>query len=61
MTVRRDKGLSQEELAHICGASQAWINKIELGKSKISIEFLYKISSALECNVFNLIPNSIEG
>lgn len=59
MNVRRDKGLSQEELAHICGSSQAWINKIELGKSKISIEFLYKISSALDCDIFNLIPKNI--
>lgn len=60
MKARRDRGLSQEDLAFRCSVSQAWINKIELGKSKISIEFLYRVSSSLNCNVFILLPSDRE-
>lgn len=54
---RRERDLSQEELAYRCNVSQAWINKIELGKSNISISFLYILAKNLDCDVFDLIPS----
>lgn len=57
MKARRDRGLSQEDLAFSCGVSQAWINKVELGKSKISIEFLYRVSNSLNCDVSIFLPS----
>ncbi|GAN69851.1 helix-turn-helix domain-containing protein [Acetobacter orleanensis] len=54
--IRRERDLSQEDLAHRCNVSQAWINKIEVGKSIPSIKFLYVLSKNLNCDVFDLIP-----
>lgn len=54
---RRERDLSQEELAYKCNVSQAWINKIELGKSNASIKFLYILAKNLDCDVFDLIPS----
>lgn len=54
---RRERDLSQEDLAYKCNVSQAWINKIELGKSNPSISFLYVLANSLDCDVFDLIPS----
>lgn len=56
--LRREKGMSQERLAHEINCSQAFINQIE-SKSKVcNIAQIYKISSVLECSIFDILPNT---
>lgn len=57
---RREKGISQLDLANKCNVSQAWIQKIESGSKKIPLDFIYKLSFYLDCGVSDLIPDSIK-
>lgn len=50
-TVRKLKGLSQEQLALKSGLHRAYIGQIERGEKKIGIENLHKIAVALEVNI----------
>lgn len=45
--VRKEEGLSQEELAHKTGIAQQMISRVEKGKENISLITLKKISGAL--------------
>ncbi|ART93595.1 helix-turn-helix protein [Zymomonas mobilis] len=54
---RREKGISQLDLANKCNVSQAWIQKIESGNRKIPLDFIYKLSFYLDCAVSDLIPD----
>lgn len=44
---REKKGLSQRDLAKLCGVSQQNLSRIEQGKHAISYEYLKKIVEAL--------------
>ena len=48
---RREKGLSQEELAKRCGVSRQTINAIENNKYDPTLELAMKLAKALEKNV----------
>ena len=49
--VRLEHGIKQKDLARKIGISQGALTNFELGRRKISIEWLYKISRALEMPV----------
>lgn len=49
---RKEKGLSQNQLAGILGVSQPFMNQIESGKRKPSIDILIKICEVLEIPLF---------
>ncbi|MFD1259263.1 helix-turn-helix domain-containing protein [Entomomonas asaccharolytica] len=57
---RRDRDLSQEQLANEIGKSQSWIQKIESGKKPISLFLLYQLSEVLQCSIYGLIPETNE-
>jgi transcriptional regulator with XRE-family HTH domain len=58
---RKIKGLSQEKLAEICGASANYIALIESGKNFPSIKMLSRISGALEIDELDLFDkNSLD-
>jgi len=46
--LRKHKGLSQTELAELCGVSYVQINRIENGHHSPSAEMLYTLADALE-------------
>lgn len=46
--IRKEKALSQEELAHKAGLNRAYIGYIERGERKPSVDTLNKISKALK-------------
>ncbi len=46
-TLRKEKGLSQEELAERSGLNRPYISGIEKGKRNVSIETVEKLSQAL--------------
>lgn len=49
--VRKEKGISQEELANALGFSQPHIVKIELGQVNTSISHVSAIAKALDVSV----------
>lgn len=52
--MRKEKGLTQKELAKKTGLSIASIQGYEQGKYKPKIEQLEKLSAALECSLYDL-------
>jgi transcriptional regulator with XRE-family HTH domain len=49
-------GISQEELAARSGLHRGCINKVEKGAQNISLDNIYMLAKALECNTVDLIP-----
>lgn len=57
---RKDKNITQEKLAEICGLSTAHIGHIERGSRIPSLDTLFRISSELEVSVDWLLFDSAE-
>jgi len=47
VSIRKEKGISQEELAFNCGISRSYFGAIERGEKKISVAYLKKITDKL--------------
>lgn len=47
-TIRVSMGISQEELAFLCGLHRTYISDIERGKRNVSLENIEKIAHALK-------------
>lgn len=58
MRLRREKGMTQEKLANEIDCSQAFINQIETKAKDCNVEHIYKISSVLECSIYDILPNT---
>lgn len=52
---RKEKGLSQEELANICDLHRTYIGSVERGERNISIDNMEKIAIALEIDIKELL------
>jgi ribosome-binding protein aMBF1 (putative translation factor) len=50
-TQRRARGLSQAELASMCGTTQSAIARLESGGRPPRIDTLLRIADALDCNL----------
>lgn len=57
LRLRKEKALTQEDLANLVGKSQIWVHKIESGDEKINLDYLVLCSEALGCDLYDLIPN----
>jgi transcriptional regulator with XRE-family HTH domain len=53
--IRKEKGLSQEELAHKADLHRTYIGMIERAEKNITLLNIEKIASALEVNIKELI------
>ena len=53
--IRKEKGLSQEELAHKANFHRTYIGKIERAEKNITLINIEKIANALEVNLKELI------
>lgn len=53
---RKEKNISQDGLAHICGIDRSYMGRIERGEVNITVEKLYLIAESLECSVASLLP-----
>lgn len=49
--IRKEKGLSQVQLAELCGTHQGHIARIELGKYSVGLDTLANIAEALGCKI----------
>ena len=55
---RKKLGFSQEILAEKIGVSIGYVSQVERGITKISLDLLASIASALSCNIASLISES---
>ena len=55
---RKETHLTQEMLANKVDTSSQYISRIERGKVCPSLEFLYKMSAALSCSIYALLPSA---
>lgn len=53
--LRKEKGLSQEELAEKSGLNRPYISGIEQGKRNVSLEVMEKLAEALEVEMKELV------
>ncbi|MFM2608100.1 helix-turn-helix transcriptional regulator [Vibrio chagasii] len=54
--VRKKKGISQDKLALIADIDRSYVGRIERGEVNITLEKVYGLAHALECNITELLP-----
>lgn len=54
--VRKNKGISQEQLALLTSIDRSYIGRIERGEVSITIEKLYEIAKTLDVDPQSLLP-----
>lgn len=55
--LRREKGISQEELAQLSCLDRSYIGSVERGERNISLSNIEKIAKALNVNIQELFAN----
>lgn len=58
--IRKRKGITQVELAKRLGISQGAIQKLEAGERGLDIDWIKKISKALNCEPWELLPKEMQ-
>lgn len=53
--IREDRGLSQEKLAALTNTTNPQISNLELGKRRLTWEWMLRLAAALECHPSDLI------
>ncbi len=53
--LRKERGFSQEALAHVAGISRNYVSLLELGENSVSIAALFPLAAALEVPASELI------
>ncbi len=53
---RRDKRVSQDQLALMADIDRSYIGRIERGEVNITLEKAYQLAQVLECDVRELLP-----
>jgi transcriptional regulator with XRE-family HTH domain len=59
--LRRDKGLSQEELSHLADVHQTYLSGVERGKRNPSVGVLARIAAALGADIEDLTRQRVDG
>ena len=54
--IRKEKGVSQDNLAALSGIDRSYIGQIERGEKSISLLKIYQIAETLELPAHELIP-----
>lgn len=57
--VRKEKGITQVELAYSCGFEKQNMQRIEAGKTSPTLKTLLKISDALEVDIKDLLISNL--
>ena len=53
---RKDKKVSQDQLALLADIDRSYIGRIERGEVNITLEKVYQLVEVLECDVRDLLP-----
>ncbi|BBI31325.1 helix-turn-helix domain-containing protein [Cohnella abietis] len=56
-SIRKAKGLTQEQLAELASTSHSYIGDLERGERNVTLQSLEKVSEALGVNFFELFNN----
>lgn len=59
-SVRTAKGISQDKLAVKSQIDRSYIGRIDRGEVNITIDKLYLLAAALECEPEDLLPNMVK-
>ncbi|NVE90686.1 helix-turn-helix domain-containing protein [Vreelandella titanicae] len=54
--MRRTHGLSQDRFALVAGIDRSYMGRIERGEVSITVEKLYRIAAALQCEPTTFLP-----
>lgn len=54
---RQRRGISQEDLAFVAGIDRSYMSRVERGIVRITLEKVYLIAKALECEPSELLPS----
>lgn len=54
-TIRKDRGMTLQELADKVGTSNQQISNHESSKRRLTIEWLHRYAAALECHILDII------
>jgi len=60
-SLRKDRALTQADLAHRIGIQQSDLCRMENGEYKVSLETLFKILSIFEMNIADFFNEEISG
>lgn len=55
--IRKEKKLTQSDLANLCDFEKATMSRIESGQTNVTIFTLFKISNALNIHISELFKN----
>lgn len=58
--MRKRKGITQIQLAKILGVSQGAVQMVETGQRSLDLDWLNKISEALNCEPWELLPKEMQ-
>ena len=53
---RKEKNMSQEQLALLCNMDRSYLGRIERGEVNPTLEKLYELAKSLDVNVKDLLP-----
>lgn len=56
--LRREKGLSQEELAHLAGCARAYLSGAEAGRRNATLETIAALAKVLEVEAAELLDRA---
>lgn len=56
--IRKEKGISQEELADFAGIDRSHVGRIERGERNVSIQNVIKIAGALDCSAWEMLKKA---
>jgi len=54
--VRKDRYISQDQLALRAGIDRSYMGRIERGQVNITLEKVYRLAEALDCGIQELMP-----
>ncbi|XOZ34194.1 helix-turn-helix domain-containing protein [Halomonadaceae bacterium KBTZ08] len=54
--IRRARAISQDQLALRAGIDRSYMGRIERGQVNITLEKVYRLAEALDCDVRELLP-----
>jgi len=55
-SLRKQRGLSQEALAHVADLDRSYVGQVERGERNISLDNIYRFARALEVEPSELFP-----
>ena len=53
---RKERNMSQEQLALLCNIDQSYLDRIEIGEVNPTLEKIYELASSLETLPSKLLP-----